>query len=152
MVKYFCLLLFTSVYFCLLSFLLCSFQLRAATLEVEISGITKEGILHLAIYSSKEVFESDKGDRPGPQPGIIAGSIKNVGTEVYKETFEIPAGTYVIGYYIDVNENEKLDTNFIGIPKEEYGFSNNARGTFGPPSFESASFILDSYRKLLMEL
>jgi len=139
-------------YFCLLSFLLCSFQLRAATLEVEISGITKEGILHLAIYSSKEVFESDKGDRPGPQPGIIAGSIKNVGTEVYKETFKIPAGTYVIGYYIDVNENEKLDTNFIGIPKEEYGFSNNARGTFGPPSFESASFILDSYRKLLMEL
>ena len=68
-------------YFCLLSFLLCSFQLRAATLEVEISGITKEGILHLAIYSSKEVFESDKGDRPGPQPGIIAGSIINVGTE-----------------------------------------------------------------------
>ena len=139
-------------YFCLLSFLLCSFQLRAATLEVEISGITKEGILHLAIYSSKEVFESEKGDRPGPQPGIIAGSIKNVGTEVYKETFEIPAGTYVIGYYIDVNENEKLDTNFIGIPKEEYGFSNNARGTFGPPSFASASFILDSYRQLLMEL
>jgi uncharacterized protein (DUF2141 family) len=139
-------------YFCFLSFLLCSFQLRAATLEVEISGITKGGILHLAIYSSKEVFESDKGDRPGPQPGIVAGSIKNFSTEVYKETFEIPAGTYVIGFYIDANENEKLDTNFIGIPKEEYGFSNNARGTFGPPSFEAASFTLDSYRKLLTEL
>ena len=137
---------------CILSIILCSFQLRAATLEVEISGITQEGILHLAIYSSKEVFESDMGDRPGPQPGIVDGSIKNVGTEVYEETFEIPAGTYVIGYYIDVNENEKLDTNFIGIPKEEYGFSNNARSTFGPPSFESASFTLDSYHKLLMEL
>ena len=137
---------------CILSIILCSYPLRAANLEVEISGITKEGILHLAIYSSREVFESDRGDKPGPQPGIVAGSIKNVGTEVYKETFEIPAGTYVIGYYIDANGNEKLDTNFIGIPKEEYGFSNNARGTFGPPSFESASFTLDLYRKLLMEL
>ena len=58
----------------------------------------------------------------------------------------------MIGYYINANENEKLETNFIGIPEEEYGFSNNARGTFGPPSFESASFTLDSYRKLLMEL
>ena len=135
-----------------LSIILCSFQLRAATLDVEISGISKEGILHLAIYSSKEVFESDRGDRPGPQPGIVAGSIINVGTEFYKETFEIPAGTYVIGYYIDANENEKLDTNFIGIPKEQFGFSNNARGTFGPPNFESASFTLDSYHKLLMEL
>jgi uncharacterized protein (DUF2141 family) len=114
--------------------------------------MTKEGTLHLAVYSSKEVFESDEGDRPGPQPGIVAGSIKNIDTEVYKETFEIPAGIYAIGYYIDANENQKLDTNFVGVPKEEYGFSNNARGAFGPPSFESASFTLDSYLKLLMEL
>jgi len=33
-------------------------------LEVEISGINKEGILHLSIYSPKEVFESDMGDKP----------------------------------------------------------------------------------------
>ena len=139
-------------YFCAISLSLCAVTLSAATLEVEISGMTKEGALHLEVYSSKEVFESDEGDRPGPQPGIVAGSIKNIDTEVYKETFEIPAGIYAIGYYIDANENQKLDTNFIGVPKEEYGFSNNARGAFGPPSFESASFTLDSYLKLLMEL
>jgi len=139
-------------YFCAISLSLCAVTLSAATLEVEISGMTKEGTLHLAVYCSKEVFESDEGDRPGPQPGIVAGSIKNIDTEVYKETFEIPAGIYAIGYYIDANENQKLDTNFVGVPKEEYGFSNNARGAFGPPSFESASFTLDSYLKLLMEL
>ncbi len=139
-------------YFYLILLVLCSFTLRAATLEVEITGVTKEGVLHLAIYSSKEAFESDRGDRPGPQPGIIAGSIKNIDTETYKETFDIPVGTYAVGYYIDANENEKLDTNFLGIPKEEYGFSNNVRGKFGPPSFESASFILGAYRKLLLEI
>ena len=135
-----------------LSLVLFSVTVRAATLEIEISGITKKGVLHLAIYSSKKVFESDRGDEPGPQPGIVAGSIKNIDTEVYKETFEIPAGTYAVGYYVDVNENEKLDTNFFGIPKEEYGFSNNVRGKFGPPTFESASFTLDAYHKLLLEI
>lgn len=139
-------------HFYLILLVLCSFTLRAATLEVEITGVTKEGVLHLAIYSSKEAFESDRGDRPGSQPGIIAGSIKNIDTETYKETFDIPTGTYAVGYYIDANENEKLDTNFLGIPKEEYGFSNNVREKYGPPSFESASFILGAYRKLLLEI
>ena len=53
-------------YFCAISLSLCAVTLSAATLEVEISGMTKEGTLHLAVYSSKEVFESDEGDRPGP--------------------------------------------------------------------------------------
>ena len=35
-----------------------------------------------------------------------------------------------------VNGNEKLDTNLVGIPSEPYGFSRNARGRFGPPSFD----------------
>ena len=52
-------------YFCCLSFILCSFQLSAATLDVEIQGITDGGALHLAVYNSKEVFESDRGDKPG---------------------------------------------------------------------------------------
>lgn len=105
-------------HFYLILSVLCSFTLRAATLEVEITGVTKEGVLYLAIYSSKEAFESDRGDRPGPQPGIIAGSIKNIDTETYKETFDIPAGTYAVGYYIDANENEKLDTNFWVFQKK----------------------------------
>ena len=44
-------------------------------------------------------------------------------------------------------KNEKLDTNFFGIPKEQFGFSNNAKGRFGPPSFESASFELDGVQR-----
>jgi len=40
----------------------------------------------------------------------------------------------------DENMNGKLDTNWLGIPKEGYGFSNNARGVAGAPSFSAASF------------
>ena len=54
-----------------------------------------------------------------------------------------PAGrTYAVGLYLDVNGNNRMDKNFLGMPKEQYGFSNNAKGRFGPPSFEDASFNL----------
>lgn len=52
----------------------------------------------------------------------------------------IPAGVYGISAFHDENENGKLDTNFIGIPSEDYCTSRNARGVFGPPSFDDAKF------------
>lgn len=58
-------------------------------------------------------------------------------------TFEdIPPGTYAIGVIHDENMNGKLDTK-LGIPTEGYGFSNDARELFGPPSFPAASFPYD---------
>ena len=55
----------------------------------------------------------------------------------------IPHGTYAVRLYHDKNANGQLDTNAFGMPKEAYGFSNNARGRFGPPDFEEASFALE---------
>jgi uncharacterized protein (DUF2141 family) len=136
-------------YFCYLPFILCSFQLSAAALNVEVQGVTEGGILHLAIYNSKEVFESDRGDKPGSQPGIESGVVKQIGKGTYKGSFEIPPGTYAIGLYID--ENKKLDANFLGIPKEQYGFSNNAKA-FGIPKFEAAFFVIDTYKKVQIDL
>ena len=138
-------------YFGCLSFILCSFHLSAATLDVEIQGITEGGVLHLAIYSSKEVFESDRGDNPGSQPGIEAGTVEKIGKGAYRGSFEIRPGTYAIGVYIDENENGKLDTNFFGIPKEQYGFSNNTKA-FGIPKFEAAAFAIDTYKKVQIGL
>ena len=127
-------------------------QVSCDTLEIEINNIAKPGILHLGVYDSKKVFESDRGDKPGPQPGIVAGIVKKVFKGVFKEEIEVPSGTYAIGLYIDANENEKMDTNFLGIPKEQFGFSNDAKGSFGPPSFESASFELVKSKKIVINL
>ena len=49
-------------------------------------------------------------------------------------------GKYAFKYFHDENKNKELDTNWIGIPNEGYGFSNNAEGTFGPPSFDEMVF------------
>ena len=53
-----------------------------------------------------------------------------------KMQLEMPFGNYAITIFHDVDDDGKLDSNFVGIPKEPYGFSNNATGSFGPPGFD----------------
>jgi len=53
---------------------------------------------------------------------------------------DIPPGTYALAVIHDENMDGKLDTNQLGIPKEGYGFSNDAKAWFGPPSFSAAIF------------
>jgi uncharacterized protein (DUF2141 family) len=53
---------------------------------------------------------------------------------------ELKPGTYAITCFHDLNNNGKLDTNFMGIPIEPYGFSNNARPKFRAPKWAEAKF------------
>ncbi len=50
----------------------------------------------------------------------------------------VEEGQWAATAFHDENSNYKLDTNFIGIPKEGTGFSRNAKGSYGPPKFEQA--------------
>ena len=56
----------------------------------------------------------------------------------------VPNGIYAISFFHDENENKKMDSNFLGIPKEDYGCSNNARGFMGPPKWEDAKFEINN--------
>ena len=57
---------------------------------------------------------------------------------------DLPYGeNYTIAIFHDVNDNGKMDKNFVGVPKEPYGFSNNARSKWGPPKYEIAKFELN---------
>jgi uncharacterized protein (DUF2141 family) len=51
----------------------------------------------------------------------------------------VPKGTWAVLAYQDENGNGELDRNFIGIPKENYGFSRDAASKFGPPGFDDAA-------------
>lgn len=53
---------------------------------------------------------------------------------------DLPPGTYAVAAYVDSNRNGRKDKNFLGMPSEAYGFSNDARGMFGPPAFAAAAF------------
>ena len=124
----------------------------AASVTVEVRNIEKTGEMHLAIYNDADVFENDNGEKGGAAKGIIDGVIEEVGTGTATYTFELPNGTYAIGIFVDANYNNEMDRNFFGVPKEQYGFSNDAKGSFGPPSFKDASFTVSGDMKLDINL
>ena len=124
----------------------------SATLIVEVNNIKDEGEIHLAIYDDEIIFENDNGEKGGATKGIIQGVIEDVKIGSVTYTFELPDGTYAIGIFVDKNYNNKIDRNFFGVPKEQFGFSNNAKGNFGPPSFEDASFTVSNDIKIEIDL
>jgi uncharacterized protein (DUF2141 family) len=64
----------------------------------------------------------------------------------------LTTGTYAIAAFLDENGNGKMDTNFLGIPKEKYGFSNNARSLMRAANFKEASFIVDKENTISIKL
>lgn len=69
---------------------------------------------------------------------IIVSKIRD--TQAHCNFVGIPHGRYALAVIHDENMNGKLDTKWLGTPKEGYGFSNNAKAIFGPPSFSAAGF------------
>jgi uncharacterized protein (DUF2141 family) len=102
------------------------------SLTVNIEKIKEDkGVVLVALFSEANQFLKTpfKG-----QEAAISGSSATVSFE------NLPAGVYAVSVIHDKNTNGKLDSNFMGIPKEGFGFSNNAKVAFGPPKFEEASF------------
>ena len=65
---------------------------------------------------------------------------------------DLPKGDYAISLYHDENSDNKCNRNFLGIPKEGYGFSNNVRPKFSAPSFEECKFSLVNDHSLEIKL
>ena len=69
------------------------------------------------------------------------------------EIANVKTGVYSISLFHDENNNGVLDTKgFFGIPSEPYGFSNNPSTTFGPPSFEKCTFLINNNKQISIEL
>ena len=103
-------------------------------LSVAVHGVpSSEGKISVAVYNSEEGFlkfdKVFKCDSIVAQKGVTHLSIKN-----------IPEGEYALAVFYDENGNDKLDTNWLGIPKEKVAFSNAKMKTFGPPAFKECSF------------
>ena len=112
-------------------------------LNVVISGIKKaEGKVKVALANSKESYENDEKVFRVAKLDING----NKATCVFEQ---IPFGEYAVKVFHDKNDDDKLDFNFLGMPTEDYGFSNNARGAFGPASYEDAMFLLQSKEKMI---
>ncbi len=93
-----------------------------------------EGILRVGLYNSKESYMNVSFKKSE----IAVTNQESI--ELILD--DLPKGKYAISIYHDSNANGELDKNFIGIPTEDYAFSNNADGRFGPPEYELCVFEL----------
>jgi uncharacterized protein (DUF2141 family) len=108
---------------------------QAYNLTVNVSGLrSNKGTLYISLYNSKEGYPKTHTKAFRLSYGTIANGKCTVSFDA------IPKGLYAIACYHDENSNGKLDTNFLGIPKEGTGASNNAKGFMGPASFADAQF------------
>lgn len=119
-----------------ISALLSAVAAQAGELKLELEGKGMAGKqIRVAVYSAKapEQFPSDdKFYR-----GLVSEA---AGDRLSVIIADLPPGKYAVAVYVDDNRNGKQDKNFLGVPKEIYGFSNDARGMFGPPDFAAAAF------------
>ncbi len=106
----------------------------AADLTVRITDIkSSHGKIMVAVYDSPGGFL-----RSPVQTAQVAAAPGSVDVVIK----DLPAGGYGIALYHDANDNGKMDRNSMGIPLEDYAFSNNALGEMGPPSFDQVKLAL----------
>jgi uncharacterized protein (DUF2141 family) len=114
----------------------------SAMLTVMVRGVASaQGQITALLYATEEGF-------PGKEAKAIRRvSVPAVVGSVTLRMTEVPYGNYAIAIYHDINGNQKLDTNWLGIPKEPVAVSNNAKGHMGPPKFKDAKFLIDTATK-----
>ena len=119
-------------------------QSNQTSLQVSISGANSDvGSIRILVFS-----------KPSGFPDQVKQAVRSIslnpksGKASFKLT-DLPSGTYAIGVIHDQDNNGKLSTNAVGYPTEKFGFSNNPKVYFGPPSFEKAAFVLGKTAVLL---
>ena len=108
------------------------------SLEMEINNLqSNKGPLYIRIL--------DENENP-----VIVGtsSVVNYSSKISFDS--ISPGKYAIQFFHDENENQKMDFNLIGIPKEKFGSSNNVKPVLGPPKFKKMLFNLTENKKVIM--
>jgi uncharacterized protein (DUF2141 family) len=114
---------------------------QAGLIHVDIAGLRNDkGQVLCALYSSADGFPKDS------KKAVARASSAISHAHAVCEFSGVGPGIYAVSVFHDENSNGKLDTNFMGIPREGVGASNNAKGHLGPPKFHDASFNFSASR------
>jgi uncharacterized protein (DUF2141 family) len=103
------------------------------------------GQAYIGLYRQQDDFPVINKQYIGKVVAISSKKASIVFTQLTK-------GNYAVAVFHDRNKNGILDTNFLGVPTEEYGFSNNARNTFSAPSFSAASVSVNSNKTISIQI
>ncbi len=111
---------------------------------VEISGFkNNKGLVRIVLFNQSKGFPSEH------QYGLLTKS-QPIDSSFITVIFDsLTDGEYALSVLHDENKNGKIDTNFLGIPKEGYGVSNNVNPNLRSPRFDEALFSLQNFIKKL---
>lgn len=110
---------------------------QTANLKIWVKGFRSlKGSVFVGLYNKPQGFASENSYRNF--------SYEITGSEMWVSFDTLNKGNYAIAVIHDENNNQKLDQGDMGIPIEGYGFSNDARGLFGPPDFRLAMFYFSA--------
>lgn len=136
-IRFYRMVLFALLMFADLSTVVFAQSASCPGIHIKILNIrNRNGTVDCALFDSPEGFPSDF--LPAAQNVMV---IKVRYTQARCDFEAIPPGTYALAVIHDENSNGKLDANWLGIPTEGYGFSNDAKAALGTPSFATASFL-----------
>lgn len=108
-------------------------------LTIEISGLKNdEGVVRVALFDSESAYKADKSNEGDQAFDKKAVEIKD--HRAVCAFANVPYGEYAVKFFHDENNSGKFVTGMFGIPKVEYGFSNNARALLGPPTYNKVKF------------
>lgn len=108
----------------------------ADTLLVTLNGVKAgQGNIRIAVFDEAHRDEFPDGEH------LLGVAVSATGEEMTVEITNVESGEYAIAVFQDLNENENLDKNFLGIPKEPYGFSGKWKK--GGSSYDKALFNTD---------
>ena len=131
----------------LLFVLITSFVNREEGVTVTITGLrNSKGHVLLSLFRDGEGFP-DK-----PAKAFRKERLTISGTRATIHFNSLPSANYAIAILHDENDDMKMKTNWLGIPVEGYGFSNNVMGLMGPPSFAKAQFKFTSGTTVLINI
>ena len=110
-------------------------------LFVIVSGLrSQEGNVHIALYNDPDRFPKSDGMIP-----IREGAARHKFTGLTHKL-------YAVAVYHDENDNDEFDQGFLGVPLEDYAFSNNAPVFLGPPSFARAAFAVPETQEIRIRI
>lgn len=107
----------------------------ACLLRIHVDGFRNtKGNLGTVVFRSANGWPEDtsKAFRVGPAPILSENKTATA------EWANLPAGDYGVAAIHDENSNARLDRNFLGIPKEGFGFANNPHVGLAAPAFKLA--------------
>lgn len=110
---------------------------HAATFQVYVNGLqSAQGNILLSVFNDADAFPKDASR------AVYKIKVRSVQPETIVTIKNVPPGDYAVAVVHDENANDQMDKSGIGLPKEDFGFSNDAMGTFGPPSFKKAKVVV----------